>query len=638
MDHLSPQSSNTRDGSPTTFPDSSRRTSHTGNQVDVGMWRYQRPGFEALLLAELQRQQRCRQFCDTVLRAQGVSVPAHSCILSALSPQLSCALSTLPAPPSGQSHLLDFQAFGACNLVRLVGLLYSREMVGEGEAERQEVISAATRLGIQGLVEVGKRDDKKEREVEDVVQQSRSIAGPSLAEEKRRMEWVSQRDVGVQTDALQSSEAQTERKMGGERRRREKRGGEALTMRFRERMKPTPCEKDSGTQACELKWSETDTGDSNGGFSTGPICSTVDSDLTWGMGLPEGGGLGPGGEGEAEGFERFEGNIAGFISYFLDPAQPQEENLRGRRGRRRRTGGSKRGGTERRARRPRGGGGGARGTVKKKGSEVEQAVMEVSQRTRLWSWGVRACRMGRGGGMVGSKLYLKPRELMQPIKIRLKRRGQSKDWEITGVEEERGGASRRGRKRGRGQQNAGQQLVPEDSAEQFDPLLEDIMMGLDFACGGRQDAGRGVAVAAPSAMDTVTEMTGAGDRSGSAKSSSEVGPQQQHAEGELRDILDHFLRSFEQQVAASNPVAEGQGEGARSTASLSEPYTALRNYSGAQMVTSTAEHRTPSTQCPTHLSSTSYQFATQPRGRGEGDDQKTVARRDQHPTYSQSGR
>ncbi|KAK6298965.1 hypothetical protein J4Q44_G00304750 [Coregonus suidteri] len=122
------------------------------------------------------------------------------------------------------------------------------------------------------------------------------------------------------------------------------------------------------------------------------------------------------------------------------------------------------------------------------------------------------------------------------------------------------------------------------------------MMGLDFACGGRQDAGRGVAVAAPSAMDTVTEMTGAGDRSGSAKSSSEVGPQQQHAEGELRDILDHFLRSFEQQVAASNPVAEGQGEGARSTASLSEPYTALRNYSGAQMVTSTAEHRTPSTQ------------------------------------------
>ncbi|KAM9513354.1 uncharacterized protein ACWYII_046783 isoform 3-T5 [Salvelinus alpinus] len=82
------------------------------------MWRYQRPGFEALLLAELQRQQRCRQFCDTVLRADGVSVPAHSCILFTLSPQLSCALSTSPAPPSGQSHLLDFQAFGACTLGR----------------------------------------------------------------------------------------------------------------------------------------------------------------------------------------------------------------------------------------------------------------------------------------------------------------------------------------------------------------------------------------------------------------------------------------------------------------------------------------------------------------------------------------
>ncbi|XP_029517990.1 uncharacterized protein LOC115130723 [Oncorhynchus nerka] len=57
-----------------------------------------------------------------------------------------------------------------------------------------------------------------------------------------------------------------------------------------------------------------------------------------------------------------------------------------------------------------------------------------------------------------------------------------------------------------------------------------------------------------------------------------------------------FLRSFEQQVAASNPVAQGEGEGPRSTASLSEPYTALRNYSGDQMVTSTAEHRTQSTQ------------------------------------------
>ncbi|XP_023845809.1 BTB/POZ domain-containing protein 18-like [Salvelinus sp. IW2-2015] len=164
------------------------------------MWRYQRPGFEALLLAELQRQQRCRQFCDTVLRADGVSVPAHSCILFTLSPQLSCALSTSPAPPSGQSHLLDFQAFGACTLVRLVGLLYSGEMVGE--AERQEGISAAPRLGIQGLVEVGKRDDKKEREVEDVVHQSRRRTGPSLVEEKRLMEWVSQRNVGVQTDRI----------------------------------------------------------------------------------------------------------------------------------------------------------------------------------------------------------------------------------------------------------------------------------------------------------------------------------------------------------------------------------------------------------------------------------------------------
>lgn len=53
---------------------------------------------------------------------------------------------------------------------------------------------------------------------------------------------------------------------------------------------------------------------------------------------------------------------------------------------------------------------------------------------------------GEERGMISSKLYLKPRELMQPIKICLKRRGRSEEWVITGVEEERGGASRRGRK------------------------------------------------------------------------------------------------------------------------------------------------------------------------------------------------
>lgn len=41
MDHLSPPSSNMQDGSPTTFPDSSRRTTHTGNQGGLGSLVYE---------------------------------------------------------------------------------------------------------------------------------------------------------------------------------------------------------------------------------------------------------------------------------------------------------------------------------------------------------------------------------------------------------------------------------------------------------------------------------------------------------------------------------------------------------------------------------------------------------------------
>jgi len=37
------------------------------------MWCYQKPGFEALLLTELQRQQQCSQFCDTLLKAGGIN-------------------------------------------------------------------------------------------------------------------------------------------------------------------------------------------------------------------------------------------------------------------------------------------------------------------------------------------------------------------------------------------------------------------------------------------------------------------------------------------------------------------------------------------------------------------------------------
>ncbi|KAJ8015581.1 hypothetical protein DPEC_G00027600 [Dallia pectoralis] len=642
--------------------------------VDGEMWRYQKPGFMALLLAELQRQQSGSQFCDTVLRADGVSVPTHSCVLSALSPQLSRALASSSTTPPGQSRLLEFQAFGGDSLLKLVGLLYSGEMMGEGEEERQDAITAAAWLGIQGLVEVGRRSEEEVVEVVDDARQSTEV---------KRRQGVPRRDMGVQTEPQQGLGAQEK---GRGTWRREHRGVGAPAVTISDRGNPT--EDLSGANDCRAKCcgsplsvplcpnvphipmsqlfysppAETYTphklpstilmpsGESPPSYnfppsnpslsqstsgpehvSEGPWPFTSDppeASRAW----PSGGaGLGHDRHGEAEGFERFEENLAGFISHFLDVERPQEENRRGWRKRRRRAGGSRRGGTERRPRSQRGGSGAGGGT-KKQGSNVEQAVMEVSQRGRLWRWGVRACQVGRGGGVVGSRLHLKPREVMQPIKICLKRRGRGNVWEITGVEKKRGRPSRRSRATGRDQFTQDRFLVmkrprgrprrstvpalptpsqattyerpsspkspikpvpyltsfgdllhttslppaplppQEDSSEQLDRLLDDIMGDLDFY-GGRPNACRAMAAAAPGAAEAFSEVIGAESGSGGA-------PWYLGGRHELSDSLDHLLWSSDQQGAALGP-----GEVSQITTRLPEAHSHPGSYNGAQIQT-----------------------------------------------------
>ncbi|KAK2890978.1 hypothetical protein Q8A67_013621 [Cirrhinus molitorella] len=109
--------------------------------------------FEKLLVKELQKQQSRAEFCDIVLQTRGVSVPVHSCVLSAFSPWLCGALSAMPSPRNGQKRLIEVQAMEACTLLSLVSLLYS----GQLNEDKEEVLSAACKLGIDLPQQVSKR-------------------------------------------------------------------------------------------------------------------------------------------------------------------------------------------------------------------------------------------------------------------------------------------------------------------------------------------------------------------------------------------------------------------------------------------------------------------------------------------------
>ncbi|XP_068069362.1 uncharacterized protein isoform X3 [Danio rerio] len=100
--------------------------------------------FEALLVKELQKQQSRAEFCDIVLQSGGVSVPVHSCVLSAFSPFLCGALSAMPSPQNGQKRLLEVQSMESCTLLSLVSLLYT----GQLHEDKEDVLSAAYKLGI----------------------------------------------------------------------------------------------------------------------------------------------------------------------------------------------------------------------------------------------------------------------------------------------------------------------------------------------------------------------------------------------------------------------------------------------------------------------------------------------------------
>lgn len=556
------------------------------------MWCFQIPGFEALILAELQKQQQSNHFCDTLLKADGVSVPAHSYVLSAVSPQLSSSLSSAPAA-TGHARLLDFGSLGPCTLLHLVRLLYTGKMFGEGEKEKQEAISAAAKLGINGLIDVSNTDSQLRKPQDNCLYM----------------------EVGVQTESQTLDEHQV--RLGGW--RREVRDG--ATLLWRERLPMHGTEMWTQTEDIQMSCASSsqppvsyetidlnalqslshasslqipyvpmtvvcpNEGERNSGLSSvstampSPAihCSSVQTNVfpISSQALPysmETSQCGPEVRAVAmeewpeEEFEQFEGNIPGFINYFLNPEKDGYSNRRQGRGRP----AARVAATGTRGR--------TRGRRVRLTETVDVQDVGVSNRSKMYlqRWGMYVNRTGQGGGAVGRKLYVKTREFVRSGRCTRKAKGYSMDWNMdlytnTQMKTEARTRGQRGRPRKRGntqqqQPNSvqrGRKITkvpraqgPEEQSEQIDHLLEEVMMGLDIIPHNNKKSKvfsntscRGTAAVCP-----VQNQRRHASVMNMGLSSSEELVLQQPQEGELADILDQFLHSFERLETSGTPT------------------------------------------------------------------------------------
>lgn len=358
----------------------------------------------------------------------------------------------------------------------MVRLLYSGEMAGEGEKEKQEAISAAAKLGIRGLVEVTKRDCKGRNEEGEGRHTEVGVqTEPLMPEENegtrgrwrrevrdgRTFLWKDTLSDGVkntwtQTEELQVNTAPPSHAAAS---------FETIDIAALQTLGQTdshllppqlpyipisvvyPLDERQTHQPSPTPMDCTAAGHTSVAVLAPPYTSVPPSHLPFSSqatpwaAYPQSWWSGPQGaardvaeaqEWENERFEQFQGNIPGYISYFLNPHK-EEGSCRGRARRRRGAGvgGARRAGTgERRARRPRAttagrGRGGLTQTV-----DVQEVGVSKLQKMFLQRRGTRASRPGQGGGAVGRKLYLKTRELLKTAKSCQRRRGRGKVWEF----------------------------------------------------------------------------------------------------------------------------------------------------------------------------------------------------------------
>ncbi|KAF5904941.1 BTB/POZ domain-containing protein 18, partial [Clarias magur] len=576
--------------------------------------------FEALLLRQLQKQQNRDELCDTVLHTQGVSVPVHSCVLSAFSPRLYGTLSSMPVPMAGQRRLIELQAVDACTLLSLVSLLYS----GQFHENREQVLSAAQTLGIdlpQWQDEEERYGEKagKRRESTDADQGIEKEADPRnwdngmirRIEESRRREEKMIRESGTQTECgretnergaqtdLACSEPQsiqtvylidqatysTNHELGSYVDIQDT--GSALQAIHPE-IKSTTCEilpKASKTVACHtinesacvpqisLDFLET---------SQQKPCSSVTlhsgfSDQSVVVPVARAGAI--------NNLKQFEGNIPGFINYFLDSAYSQTIGIREQGCAREEC---KEGQVITRSR--------GRSTD---GGLVKESVRCIrgGRRQRCMKrWGLvaRLAWQGKGGGRVGrfletrstGKISMKAfqrwqnREaLMQnrealveagEARGRGRQRQRGKTENVSGRKEQND-PPRRGRPRGRPRlrpilpASRGFSTVmptkqgtvdpteldllhtvtpmpaaPMEPIQPIDTLLDDIMTDLHFLPPAENQISQHCSSSAPPISKAMYP---------NSNSLKPTDPKQ-HLEGDLNDILDQFLRTFDQHVGS----------------------------------------------------------------------------------------
>lgn len=485
--------------------------------------------------------------------------------------------------------------------------MYSGEMVGEGEKEKQEAISAAARLGIHGLVEVTTENGEHGQLVEVGVQTE------PLEKEQKEGKWVravkdgitilwkerlpgSVKDAWTQTEQLQVNTTAPELPF------------ETIDVACLQNLRHTDCSvippqiplipisllyPPNENQIPQPSFAPMDSlqeSPAAGPFSVvmdlPPSFSSLFSQETASAVTPHTNGtasqVAAGNEWNDSGFEQFQGNISGYISNFLMPEKQQQKSHRGRpRGKRRDPRGALRANTgERRPRRPTGstpgrGRGGFTVTL-----DLQEVGLGTVQKLFLQRWSARSSRAGQGGGAVGRRLYLKTREVLKLAKSR--RRGREKKRKSPPDKDdprlrEGGRAGGNKSKPASTERSFSQQfynlrpapasassihntpVAPPPQNEQvghFDHLLEEVMMGLDiFPNIGTQPAPPASRSSCTDPTSTSTESRphghggAVGKESGSSGAPNSKGPvPQQQGETDFREMLENFLSTFEQEI------------------------------------------------------------------------------------------